>query len=81
MTLSFRVGEIPHLSSFGVSFDNDGGIPEGGLATDVGDGKTVSDETGGGVASGFLHAIAMSEAASMTNETSFFMELITALRG
>jgi hypothetical protein len=35
----------------------------------------------GAAASGFLHAIAVNNAAITTRETIFFMDFITALRG
>jgi hypothetical protein len=78
VTLLFRVGEMPHLSSFGVSLANDAGRPDGAAGAAAG---ATALGVSGATASGFLHAIAVDNAAITTRETVFFMDFITALRG
>gem|GEM_PF-5984437 len=84
MTLSLRVGEMPHLSSFGVSLASDAGIPAGGAAAGVGVatlGVAALGVAAGAAESGFLHAAAVSSAAITTSETVFCIDFITAMRG
>jgi hypothetical protein len=82
--LSFSVGEMPHFRSLGVSFARAGDMPV--TASEVAIGVPgvapgALEELAGAAESGFLHAIAMSNAAITTRETVFFMDFITALRG
>jgi len=69
---------MPHLSSFGVSLASEAGRPV--VAAGAG-GGVIAPGAAGAEASGFLHAIAVSNAAITTSETVFFMDFITALRG
>jgi len=76
--LLFRVGEMPHLSSLGVSLANEAGTPDGAAGAAAG---AIAPGVSGATASGFLQAIAVNNAAITTRETVFFMDFITAQRG